>query len=496
MVDFCLRLTEVVREADSLLCVGLDPHPALLPAPTAAAARDFCRRLIDGCARYACAFKPNSAFFEVYGPAGIEALQEVIAAVPEDRPVILDAKRADIASTAEAYARTVFETLGADAVTTSPYLGGEALAPFLARPERGVFVLCKTSNPGAGEFQDLTVAPGPGEPLYMRVARQAQGWREGSGRDNLGLVVGATDVVALARVRAAAPEMWLLAPGVGAQGGELATALAAGLRADGLGLLVTVSRSLARAADPAAEAAEMRAAINRERRAATRGGRRATGAAGDGGARGPEESVGGTVEALADALLASGCVRFGRFRLKSGGESPIYLDLRQLASHPAALRAVAAAFRPRLEGLRFDRLAAVPYAALPIGTAIALATGWPLIYPRREAKDYGTRVAVEGEFAPNETAVVIDDLITTGGSKVETIDRLRAAGLKVRDVVVLIDRRPNPGPELEGEDVRVHAVVTLRELLNAWRRRGAMTDAQYGEVDAFLRGDETENEKG
>jgi uridine monophosphate synthetase len=495
MADFFSRLTEVVREADSLLCVGLDPHPELLPTPTAAAARDFCRRLIDGCARYACTFKPNSAFFEVYGPAGIEALQEVIAAVPEDRLVILDAKRADIASTAEAYARTVFETLGADAVTTSPYLGGEALTPFLLRPEKGVFVLCKTSNPGAGEFQDLTVAPGPTEPLYVRVARQAQGWRERSGIDNVGLVVGATDPVALARVRAAAPEMWSLAPGVGAQGGELATALAAGLREDGLGLLVTVSRSLARAADPAAEAAELREAINRERRATARGRRRTAGAV-NGSTEREEARDTVTAAALADALLAAGCVRFGRFRLKSGGESPIYLDLRRLASHPAALRTVAAAFRPLLAGLRFDRLAAVPYAGLPIATAIALATDWPLIYPRREAKDYGTRAVVEGEFAPNETVVVIDDLITTGGSKVEMIDRLRVAGLQVRDVVVLIDRRPHPAAELAGGNVRVHAVVTLRELLDAWRHRGALTDAQYGEVNAFLSGDETENEKG
>jgi uridine monophosphate synthetase len=517
MADFFATLTQVATEMDSLLCVGLDPHPALLPEPTAAAARDFCLALITQCAPYACAFKPNSAFFEVHGPAGIEALQDVIAAVRDGHLAILDAKRGDIASTAKAYAQTVYDTLGADAVTVSPYLGSDALAPFLDRPDHGVFVLCKTSNPGAGEFQDLTVAPGPAEPLYLRVARQAQEWGDRSGIDNVGLVVGATDPKALARVRAAAPALWFLAPGVGAQGGDLQAALSAGLRADGLGLLVTVSRSLAQASDPAAAAVELRDTINRLRRLPPATDhtqvRPARGARGPATARSgsirtarSEASAEGdlsanpaapvTLEALADALLQSGCVRFGHFTLKSGRHSPIYLDLRQLASHPSALRTVAAAFRARLDDLSFDRLAAVPYAGLPIGTAIALATDWPLIYPRREAKGYGTRATVEGDFAPNQTAVVIDDLITTGRSKVETITRLREAGLRVRDVVVLIDRRPDPITELDGDGIRIHAVVTLRELLDIWLRGGAITDTEYREVNSYLGGGDMEGEEG
>jgi uridine monophosphate synthetase len=411
--------------------------------------------------------------------------------------VILDAKRGDIASTADAYANAVFVTLQADAVTVSPYLGRDSLTPFLTRPEQGIFVLCKTSNPGAAEFQDLTVAPGPAEPLYLRVARQAQRWRRDSGIDNVGLVVGATDPEALARTRAAAPELWFLAPGVGAQGGVLATALAAGLRADGLGLLVSVSRSISLAADPAAAAAELCGAINRERRhlQAERStlNRRphAPGSLAIGADDSTNQSV---IEKLANALLASGCVRFGRFTLKSGEVSPIYLDLRQLASHPAALRTVAQSFRTRLDKLAFDRLAAIPYAALPIGTAIALETGWPLIYPRRETKDHGTRAAVEGDFEPNQVAVVIDDLITTGGSKFEAIAQLRDAGLQVRDVVVLIDRRRDPIDELEG-GIQVHAVATLRQLLANWLRQGAITDTQFREVNAYLNTDSTASEE-
>ncbi len=261
MPSFIQWLEARASEADSLLCVGLDPHPEALSEPTPAAARDFCLRLIDACAPHACAFKPNSAFFEQHGAPGMAVLREVIAAVPEGIPVILDAKRGDIASTADAYAYAAFDALGAHALTASPYLGAESLAPFLKLPDRGVFVLCKTSNPGADELQALQVE---GEPLYLHVAKKAQIW---SRHENLGLVVGATDPHALARVRAAAPNLWFLAPGVGAQGANLDAALHAALRPDGLGMLVTSSRSIAGASDPARAAADLREAINVQRRA-------------------------------------------------------------------------------------------------------------------------------------------------------------------------------------------------------------------------------------
>ena len=261
MPPFIRMLESRASEADTLLCVGLDPHPEALSELTPAAVREFCLGLIDACASYACAFKPNSAFFERHGAQGMAVLREVISAVPTDIPVILDAKRGDIASTADAYAHAVFDTLGAHALTASPYLGAESLAPFLQRPERGVFVLCKTSNPGADELQALLAE---GEPLYLHVARKAQTWNR---HNNVGLVVGATDPLALVRVRAAAPDMWFLTPGVGAQGANLDAALKAALRPDGMGMLVSASRSIAGACDPARAAAELRDAINFGRRA-------------------------------------------------------------------------------------------------------------------------------------------------------------------------------------------------------------------------------------
>jgi len=277
METFFSFLSKRVDDCSSLLCVGLDPHPADLPTPTAEAARDFCLDLIKKTAKYAAAFKPNAAFFELYGPDGWAAIKDVVAAVQKESdrlgshiPVILDAKRGDIASTAEAYASSAFERLGADAVTLNPYLGQDSIEPFLTFPRKGVFLLCKTSNPGAADLQDLIIDQTPWTvdnetssevhrpsliPLYEHVAHLAQQWNT---RDNIGLVVGATQPEALSRVRKAAPEAWFLSPGVGAQGADLETALRLGLRKDGKGMLVTVSRSLSRAEDVARAAEEMR----------------------------------------------------------------------------------------------------------------------------------------------------------------------------------------------------------------------------------------------
>ncbi|MGC1374791.1 MAG: orotidine-5'-phosphate decarboxylase [Anaerolineales bacterium] len=277
MESFFTFLERRVDDSSSLLCVGLDPHVNDLPEPTAAAALDFCVNLVKQTASYAAAFKPNAAFFEQFGAEGWDALKQVVAAVAAESarrgsmiPVILDAKRGDIASTAEAYARSAFETLGTHCITLSPYLGKDSIDPFIANHEKGVFLLCKTSNPGAGDLQDLTIDGGrwtvdgvsrstvDGQRsmyLYEHVAMLAQQWNT---QNNIGLVVGATQLDALARVRLAAPRLWFLSPGVGAQGGDLEAALKAGLRPDGKGMLIPVSRGISRAESPAKAAAELR----------------------------------------------------------------------------------------------------------------------------------------------------------------------------------------------------------------------------------------------
>jgi uridine monophosphate synthetase len=262
METFFSFLKKRIDDCSSPLCVGLDPHVSDLHAPTAESALEFCLNLVKQTAPYAAAFKPNAAFFEVFGAEGWTALKQVIEAVNAESarmgsmiPVVLDAKRGDISSTAEAYATSAFETLGAHCITLNPYLGKDSIDPFIKNQEKGVFLLCKTSNPGSGDLQDVMVMGDPPAPLHIKVAQLAQAWNT---RDNIGLVVGATHPQVMANIRAAAPDLWFLTPGVGAQGGDLESVLRAGLRADGLGLLIPVSRSIARAKNPALAAAEFR----------------------------------------------------------------------------------------------------------------------------------------------------------------------------------------------------------------------------------------------
>ncbi len=465
-----------VRAANSLLCVGLDSR-----ADSVSALRDECFRMIDATHEYAAAFKPNSAFFEAHGPEGMRALQEVIARVPQGIPVILDAKRGDIGDTSEAYAKAAFDVYAAHCITVSPYLGSDAIAPFMARADRGIFVLCKTSNKGADEFQRLRIqskeyrAQNESE-LFEMVAARAQAW---NGLNNVGLVVGATDPAALAQVRAAAPSLWFLVPGIGAQGGDLEAALKAGLRDDGMGLLINASRSIARASDPAAEARRLRDEMNDLRRK-TEDGRRLNAL--------PVSGLPSSVKQLAQDLVDSQCVRFGEFKLKSGLMSPIYLDLRRLITYPQILKRCALAYVELLREMKFDRIAGLPYAGLPISTAISVAADWPMIYPRKETKEYGTKADIEGLFNVDETIAIIDDLATTGGAKVEAIEKLESAGLKVKDIVVLIDRESGAKESLAASGYTLHAVATLRQLLDAWLASGAINLAQFDDVQQFLRG--------
>ena len=462
--SFFDSLTAESRRVDSLLCVGLDPS---LDIPES----DVVQRMtavVDAAAPYACAFKPNSAFFEARGEAGWQALAEVIRhARARGKPVILDAKRGDIASTAEAYAAAAFDRLGADAMTVNPLLGEDSIRAFF-RPGKGLFVLCHTSNPGARDLQELPV---DGSPLFETLARRAREW---NGEGNLGLVVGATYPEQLERVRAACPDMWILLPGVGAQGGDLEASLAAGLDHDGSGVLVNVSRGVAGAPDPGKAAREMRDRINAARHDRSRG--RPAG-------RDPRAEL---ADEVALGLHALGAVRFGEFTLKSGKKSPVYVDLRLLVSDPALMEKVARLFQEMLASLRYDRIAAIPYGGLPIGQAVALRTGRPLLYPRREVKDYGTRKSIEGAFRAGETVVVLDDLITTGGSKLEALAPLVETGLVVQDVVVLVDREQGGAQELAARGLRLHAALTLGQILDSLVRHGVISDSVRTDVHAAL----------
>ena len=254
------RLAVRSRATGTVLCLGLDPDPASIPerfARGVAGLERFAALVLEAALPHVAAVKPNLAFFEAFGSVGVAALERLRATIPADVPVIADAKRGDIGSTAARQAVALFDVLGADAVTVSPYLGEEAIRPLLERDDRFAYVLCRTSNPGAGELQDLRVVADPtssalDERLHERVARLAIGWGPGG---TVGLVVGATAPGELETIRRVAPGLPFLVPGVGAQGGAIqpvlaygrATAAPGGERAGG-GLLVNVSRGIASAA--------------------------------------------------------------------------------------------------------------------------------------------------------------------------------------------------------------------------------------------------------
>ncbi len=242
MNAFVEKIRRACEATHSLLCVGLDPDPGLIPIPDVA---KFNRAIVDATAPVACAYKPNLAFYEALGLPGLAALEQTITHirdVAEDAVIIGDAKRGDIGPSAKAYAKAMFEVWGFDAVTINAWGGADSVEPFLEDESRGVFVWCRGSNPGSGDFQDLRIVGGrEGMAMYEHMARACSEWNT---RGNLGLVVGATVPEQLAAVRVICPTMPLLIPGVGAQGGELDAAVRAGVDSKGRLALINSSRSI------------------------------------------------------------------------------------------------------------------------------------------------------------------------------------------------------------------------------------------------------------
>jgi orotidine-5'-phosphate decarboxylase len=234
-MEFVERLLNASRRNESWLCIGLDPDPELMPQ---ADVLQFNKAVIEATSDLVCAYKPNLAFYEALGTKGFTVLEKTIKHIPDDIPVIGDAKRGDIGNTARAYARALFSVLGFDAATVNPYLGFDSIEPFIDYQDKGVFILCRTSNKGAADFQDLRT---DSMPLYEAVARKAGEW---NAYGNIGLVVGATYPEQLKRVRSICPEMPLLIPGIGAQGGDLSAAVSYGVDAQGEKAIINASRQI------------------------------------------------------------------------------------------------------------------------------------------------------------------------------------------------------------------------------------------------------------
>ena len=234
---FVQKLQKVCRKNNSLLCIGLDPDPTQIPAEQDIAS--FCKAIIMATSPYVCAYKPNLAFFEALGDDGIKILKDVLKSIPKHIVTIGDAKRGDIGNTAVAYAKALYDDLDFDCVTLSPYMGYDSIEPFIRYYDKGVFLLCRTSNPGAADFQQLKTQDG--RLLYEVVAQKANEWNT---MGNIGLVAGATAPDELKNIRGICPDMTLLVPGVGAQGGDIEKTVRMAIDKNGLGAVINSSRQI------------------------------------------------------------------------------------------------------------------------------------------------------------------------------------------------------------------------------------------------------------
>jgi orotidine-5'-phosphate decarboxylase len=275
---FLVKLNDAVERNNSLVCVGLDPDPALMPLIDGRGAAEitaddiieFNRKIIDATSDLVCCYKPNVAFFEALGAEGNEVLRRTLSFIPQDVPILADAKRGDIGNTSAAYARAIFDELGCDAMTVNAYGGKDAIEPFLEYTDKGVIVWCRSSNPSAIDFQDLEVDyMGKKMPLWQAVALKAKEWNKNG---NVGIVVGATYPEQLKEARQLCPEMPILVPAVGAQEGSLKASVLAGINADKAGAIISASRSVlyaSRDSDYAmaarSAAAQLRENVNRYR---------------------------------------------------------------------------------------------------------------------------------------------------------------------------------------------------------------------------------------
>jgi uridine monophosphate synthetase len=463
-MNFFTKLTRAIEQNQSLLCVGLDPRAENLPGGDQIVAQlvDWGSSIVEMTKDLVCCYKPNIAFFEQFGSDGLIALVEIIKRVPQEIPVLLDAKRGDIGSSADAYAKGIYQQFRADGVTLSPYLGSDSIAPFLKDQDKGAFILCHTSNPSAKEIQHHGDPP-----LFELIAQKVKSW---GSKEQIGLVVGATQPEALRSVREICPENWILAPGVGAQGGDLAQALEAGLRPDGMGMIIPVSRSVMNAPDPRQAAFDFKEAINAYRNKTK-----------------PRLTL-SNHDALIKKLFEYQCIKFGDFTLASGKQSPIYIDLRRVVSFPDLFKLTTDAYAEQIKALDFDLISGVPYAALPLSAVVAWKMGWPLIYARKEAKEHGTGQKIEGVFQPGQRVVLLEDVITSGGSILTAAETLRAEGLRVSDAVVLVDRKQGGVETLSHQGIHVHPVLDIFSMLETLKHHQLIDTSTYKLVMTYLQG--------
>ncbi len=475
-MTFFQRLEDRCRKINSLLCIGLDPRHSSLPRQDRGMGLkgmiDENKRIIESTSHLVLAYKPNIAFYEALGAPGIKALEVTLEFIPDEIPVILDAKRGDIGATALAYEQAIYGHLGVDAVTLSPYMGYDSVEPFIRNEGKAAFLLCRTSNPGAEDIQLLETLDG--ESFYAKVSDIAVSWGE-----NFGLVVAANALDALSEIRARHPGVWFLSPGIGTQGGRMGEAVSAGMSDSGAGILPVVARGISQAEDPAEAARKFLDELNRARDAAGTISDKRKYRAKDAFKR---RFLGGLIDAQ--------CFKTGEFTLKSGETSPFYIDLRKIMSFPKLMKDAARAYARLIRDLRakgkfFDAIAGIPVAGLSLAQAVSLETGIPMIFPRMNAKSHGTGARVEGDWSEGDNVLLLDDLITAGTSKLEAVEVLKNAGLRVETLVVLIERGAAGRRAVENAGIELLSFAEIREFLPVCLERSLISEKQRTDLEAY-----------
>jgi uridine monophosphate synthetase len=465
-MNFFEKLNGAIARNQSLLVVALDPNPEMMPLKYGSL-WEWLQFIINETSHLVCAYKPNLGFYEALGIEGFQLLLQVFSAIPQNIPIILDAKHGDL-NTSTVFARTIFEQWQVDAVTLNPFTGQDHVAPFLVYSNKGVFVLCRTSNPDAATLQEY---PNAETPFYLQVVREAKNWGT---PQQLFLEVGTSDAEVLTKIRAIAPERNILLRSIWGEGDRLQSILAAGLNKNGEGLLIPVPQDLLSEDN----LAEKITALNDEVALAKE---RVTVA--DSSCdlwvsnvclltKNPHQD-------LILQLYDIQCLLFGEYVQASGATFSYYIDLRRIISNPQIFHQVLDAYAEILKTLTFDRIAGIPYGSLPTATGLSLSLNRPMIYPRKEVKAHGTRRVIEGNFNPGEKVVVVDDVMISGKSAIEGAGKIKSVGLEVEDIVVFIDHEEGVTDKLKEHGYRGHSVLTISEITNTLYAAGRINEEQF-----------------
>ena len=472
-MNFADKLNQAIATNNSLLIVGLDPNPEMMPSKYVREAgliesiEAWLLWVIESTSDRVCAYKPTLGFYQALGIAGLQLLERILAAIPASIPVILDAKHSDL-NTSTVFAKAVFELWQVDAVTLTPFAGQDHAAPFLVYSDKAVFVLVHTSNPKAETLQRY---PTPEQPYYLHVVEEAQSWGT---PEQLYLEVGTTNTSVLSKIRAIAPERTILLRSLWSKKNNLESLIDIGLNSTGDGLLIPIPQDFLSTENLATEVGDLNQKINTFRKSKT-----------DKASsceiwtpdiclldRHPHQD-------LILELFDIGCLLFGEYVQASGATFNYYIDLRKIISNPRIFNRVLDAYGNIVQQLEFDRIAGIPYGALPTATGLALNLQRPMIFPRKEVKAHGTRRLIEGNFNPGEKVVVIDDILISGNSVMEGAEKLKSAGLIIEDIVVFIDHEGGVKGRLADNGYNAYSVLSISEITKTLYESGRINQEQY-----------------